>query len=76
MKKIVQRFRAKTPKIYKRIRNASLTISGASTAAALFYSQLPVEVVSLIPVWFVKAFAMVGIVTAFLAQLTKEDTSV
>ena len=75
MKKIVQRFRAKTPKIYKRIRNASLAISGASTAATLFYSQLPPEVVSLIPAWFVKAFAMAGIVTAFLAQLTKEENA-
>ncbi|SDC52396.1 hypothetical protein [Williamwhitmania taraxaci] len=76
MKKIVQRFRAKTPLLFRRVRNVSLAISGASTAAAVFYSQLPVEMVSFVPAWFIKAFAITGIATAFLAQLTKVDASV
>jgi len=75
VEKIVQRLRAKTPRVFKRIRNVSLAISGASTAAALFYSQLPLEIMSFIPAWFIKVFAMAGIVSAFLAQLTKEDAS-
>jgi len=73
VEKIVQRLRAKTPRVFKRIRNVSLAISGASTTAAVFYSQLPVEMISFVPAWFIKAFAITGIATAFLAQLTKEE---
>ena len=72
IKPIVRRLRAKTPRIYRRIRNLSLAISGASTAAAVFYSSLPADVIAVIPDWFIKVFALAGIAAAFLAQLTKE----
>ena len=72
-KVIIHRLKAKTPRIYRRIRNIALAISGASTTAALFYSQLPAEVISIVPDWFMKVFAITGIAMAFLAQLTKED---
>lgn len=71
--KVVQRFKSKTPRVFRRIRNIALAISGASTTAALFYSQLPADVISIVPDWFMKAFAITGITMAFLAQLTKEE---
>jgi len=70
---IIHRLKSKTPRIFRRIRNLSLAISGASTAATVFYSSLPADVIAVVPDWFIKVFAFAGIAAAFLAQLTKED---
>jgi hypothetical protein len=73
MKKLIERFKAETPLLFKRIRNASLAIAGACGSAAVAYSQLPAGVVDLIPAGVMKALAIGGVIAAFLAQLTKEE---
>lgn len=73
MKEIVTRFKANTPRFFKRIRNISLLIAAACGAAIVAYTQLPAEMAAMVPAYLAKTIAFTSVITAFVAQLTKED---
>lgn len=73
MRELVLRFKAKTPKFFRRVRNLSLAVMSASFAAAMFYEHLPAAVTATTSSSLVTTIAWAGAIAAAVAQLTKED---
>ena len=73
IKQVVKRFRAKTPKFFKTIRNISIAVALASGAAATTYATLDENIKATIPIEWVKYIGIAAITSTVISQLTKQD---
>lgn len=68
MSALFSRLKAETPKFFKRIRNAGITLGGLSFALLMYQDSLPEYWIPL-----VKHGVGIGCTAAFFAQCAKED---
>lgn len=75
MKEFIERWKTESPIFFKKIRTIALYVATGSGAAVLFYSQLPASAQPYIPVNVLKYCIVAGFVAAFVANLTKVDST-
>lgn len=73
MKEFIERWKTESPIFFKKIRTIALYVATASTAATVFYSQLPAFAQPYVPVSVLKYCIVAGFVAAFVSNLTKVD---
>ena len=70
MKNIVKRLKSETPSFFKRVREICLGIAAVSTMGYQMTDKLPPFVVENLDIGMA-----IGLVGAFIAQLTKKDSA-